>query len=307
MDLDLIVERKLLAPGRFPHYTPFVYRNELEKFLDRLNQACFLGLVLDFDGTIRSLDDDLYGLDSKVIERIIFLAQSGLNVGVATGRGCSVTKILRNYIPDNLWNDILMGYGNGSIILPLSEEISGLPQNKDLAFLESELRKTKSLADRFEIILREYSIALKSLGDTSPIKVPEELEQVINSAQLNNKLRILETGFTIDIVLHHVSKKTVKTELINACGKKDGYVLSIGDQGHPGGNDYDLLKEDFGLSVDLVSPDPSGCWNLAPHGVTGPRACLGYLKALIEKNNGFVFDLDRIKNWWDNIKQYPLF
>lgn len=44
-----------------------------------------------------------------------------------------------------------------------------------------------------------------------------------------------------------------------------------GGKGRKPGNDHELLGTRHSLSVDEASDDPSSCWNLLPHGMSGPE------------------------------------
>ena len=67
-----------------------------------------------------------------------------------------------------------------------------------------------------------------------------------------------------------VSKSAVVADAMTRTGRP---MLAIGDQGQPGGNDFDLLAcYRYSLSVDRCSADPTRCWNLAPAGQAGPQA-----------------------------------
>jgi hypothetical protein len=62
----------------------------------------------------------------------------------------------------------------------------------------------------------------------------------------------------------------------------------LGDRGRWPGNDFDLLSDVLGLSVDEVSSDPLQCWNLAPPGLLGPQAAVYYLDRLVGCGPGRV-------------------
>ena len=89
---------------------------------------------------------------------------------------------------------------------------------------------------------------------------------------------VLESAHAVDIVPADVTKAAVVAQVATLAA---GPVLTIGDQGQLGGNDFALLAcQPHSLSVDRCSADPTRCWNLADPGVTGPDALLGYLAAL---------------------------
>ena len=46
------------------------------------------------------------------------------------------------------------------------------------------------------------------------------------------------------------------------------------------GNDYQLLANEYSLSVDQVSNDPYNCWNLASIGKNCVEATIEYLNAI---------------------------
>ena len=90
-----------------------------------------------------------------------------------------------------------------------------------------------------------------------------------------------------------VSKLNVLKHLRESIGAAS--VLTIGDRGRWPGNDYELLKEPFALSVDELSVDPNTCWNLAPRGQRGIAATLCYLRALTATDATLRFDETRLQ------------
>ena len=92
------------------------------------------------------------------------------------------------------------------------------------------------------------------------------------------KTTITRSSHSIDILAPGVSKLNVLARLRERTG--DAPILSIGDRGRWPGNDYELLRGAFALSVDEISVDPASCWNLAECGQRGVAATLEYLRAL---------------------------
>jgi len=63
----------------------------------------------------------------------------------------------------------------------------------------------------------------------------------------------------------------------------------LGDQGHVGGNDFELLAATrWSLSIDRCSSDPTRSWNLVQSGQKGPAALILYLRALQRRRRGEV-------------------
>jgi len=63
-------------------------------------------------------------------------------------------------------------------------------------------------------------------------------------------------------------------------------VMTIGDQGHLGGNDWSLLAQPLGLSVERVSSVFDTCWNVAPVGARRTAALQAYISALSPDGHG---------------------
>ena len=89
---------------------------------------------------------------------------------------------------------------------------------------------------------------------------------------------ITRSSHSIDIVAPGVSKLNVIDRLKDRVGEAP--ILTIGDRGRWPGNDYELLRGDYALSVDEISVDPATCWNLAQCGQRGIAATLDYLSSL---------------------------
>ncbi len=56
-------------------------------------------------------------------------------------------------------------------------------------------------------------------------------------------------------------------------------MLRFGDTGMSG-NDFELLADPHGLSVERVSADLGGCWNFLPGGMASVEGTLHYLAHL---------------------------
>ena len=62
--------------------------------------------------------------------------------------------------------------------------------------------------------------------------------------------------------------------------------MTIGDSGDLGGNDYELLYGDTGLSVDYVSKEFNSCWNYALPGMRNLEATEYYLNMIDIQEEG---------------------
>jgi hypothetical protein len=100
------------------------------------------------------------------------------------------------------------------------------------------------------------------------------------------------SSHSIDVLLTGYRKDAVVDAVRAAAGHDDGRVIRIGDRGSWPGNDFDLLSDSLGLSVDEVSRDPDRCWNISPPGLVGPQATLYYLDRLVSSDGQLKLDLE---------------
>ena len=88
--------------------------------LDRLQEAWFEGVVLDYDGTLCSSQRRFDG-PTPDLAKLTKLLEGGVAIGIATGRGRSVRTDLQKYLPEEHWSSILIGYYNASDISTLDD------------------------------------------------------------------------------------------------------------------------------------------------------------------------------------------
>lgn len=256
------------------------WRDCLRLFRKSLNEASFTAVVLDYDGTIVDARERFSPPTSEIANELVRILRTGTCIGVATGRGASVKRDLRTCIPTDLLNQVTIGYYNGAEIGTLADD--HIPDGaavvcNDLKSLAAALRAQSELADLAEQTDRRYQITLQARRPATESRLWDLAQQtLLLTAQRN--VTITRSSHSIDIVATGVTKLNVLKHL--RANVPDAAVLTIGDRGRWPGNDYELLREPFALSVDELNVDPNTCWNLAPRGQRGVAATLGYLRAL---------------------------
>ena len=256
------------------------WREALQTFRDRLLTATFAAVVLDYDGTIVDSRHRFQVAREDVIAQLVRLLKGGVRIAVATGRGTSVRRDLRTRLPEDLWSRVLVGYYNGAEIAGLDDTAApdGTDQTCDaLASLSAALRAQPELAESAEQHDRRFQITLQPKRMTPEGRLWDLAHQVILLGERQD-LVVTRSSHSIDILAPRVSKLNVLRRMREWIG--DASVLTIGDRGRWPGNDYELLREPFALSVDEISVDPTTCWNLAPPGQRGVVATIDYLAAL---------------------------
>jgi hypothetical protein len=254
------------------------WRSALVTFKRRIGEAVYAGVALDYDGTITDTRRRFSKPDRCMADQLVRLIRLGLCVGIATGRGRSVRRDLQAVLPLELWSEVLVGYYNGAEIAPLNDDempTRNGPLSSPLAELSGALRSQPELTEVAEQSDRPYQITLGARHPLPENRLWDLAHQVILSAGVHD-VTVTRSSHSIDIVPKGVSKRRVLDRMREITGS--GVVLAIGDRGRWPGNDYDLLRGPYSLSVDEVSVDLASCWNLGSPGQRGVEIALEYLK-----------------------------
>lgn len=263
------------------------WRDALDAFRGRLNQARFAGIVLDYDGTVVDTRHRFEPAAAQMLAEFARLADVGARIAVATGRGRSVRRDLQKCLPPSLWPQILIGYYNGAEVATLDDdEVPDGSGNPCAALrpLADALRRQPELAECARQEDRPFQITLEAARVMPESRLWDLAHQVILLAGTDD-VSVTRSSHSIDIVAAGVSKLNVVRRLREAVGAAP--ILAIGDRGRWPGNDYELLREPFALGVDEISVDPATCWHLGEPGQRGPTVTLGYLSAL-EAEDGLL-------------------
>jgi hydroxymethylpyrimidine pyrophosphatase-like HAD family hydrolase/fructoselysine-6-P-deglycase FrlB-like protein len=256
-----------------------------DRFVSRLSGATFRAAVFDYDGTLCAAAERYTGPRREVTEHLLRLLRSGLYLGIATGRGRSVRKDLRERIDDpSLWQRVLLGYHNGAEIGFLDDDTQ--PPGKGaadstLARVVSVLKSDPRLSGNVSIEASNLQVTLELLRPEMVDEVWEIVERAVRE-HATPGVAALRSSHSVDLLAPGVGKRNVvqriREEIETHFGGGD--VLCVGDRGRWPGNDFALLQEPYSLSVDEVSRDPETCWNLARPGSRCVEACLEYLAVL---------------------------
>jgi len=263
------------------------WNSAFDEFVDGLEEARFIGLVVDYDGTLCDEDERFEPLPAAIRTALNSFLKSGAILGVATGRGKSVRESLRKGISRSLWNRVVIGYYNGSVISRLDSP--SLPDANAPLCLELRPLKDAICADEIlssNVEFRPHQITLQVPSGRTLGQLWEYVASLVHEVS-PGEVHVMRSGHSIDILPNLVSKLAVVNEVRRIAGfGADAPVLRIGDQGRWPGNDSQLLASEHGLSVYNVSSDSRNCWNLAPPGWRGRQATLSYLRSLSISRRG---------------------
>jgi fructoselysine-6-P-deglycase FrlB-like protein len=252
-------------------------------FVNNLEKTKFRGIVFDYDGTLCEPERRFQGPSKKIIDELIRILNAGIGIGIATGRGKSVRNDLQKKIPEELWDNILIGYYNGSDIALLSEDDHPI---KDRDFDPTIGSTGNMLKDSWISRICNLEPRPNQIS-VSEIKRPytmRTVREILIPLIDNRKVQVLESTHSLDILAPGVSKCLLVENIKQKYGHE---VLCIGDMGKYPGNDYELLQMPYSLSVFEVSCDPHKCWNIVDPGYRYAQATLEYLESLIIKDSYF--------------------
>lgn len=261
-----------------------LFRNRYPQVLAEIASARACGIVLDYDGTLCDRRRRFDPLDDVIADRLNELAATGTVIGIATGRGQSAGAMLQSVFPRDVWSRVLVGYYNGAIIAPLGAALEIGGENADIA---SEVGKhLQTWFPQAKIDVRNCQVSADGFRHGQLSAIAHTTARLLAAENLPSY--VVCSSHSIDVLLTPRRKSSVVEAVRAAAGDRNGMVIRIGDRGTWPGNDFDLLSDPLGLSVDEVSRDPDHCWNLSPPGLVGPQATLHYLQRVTGCGGGLL-------------------
>ena len=302
------------VPGwarRIHHLTPTLDRKESsgtaklaglnnppENFLSRLTEATFSGIVVDYDGTLVTTHGRFDPPDEEISEEVERLVQDGLKVGVATGRGKSAGQDLRRVLPDEIWDDVWIGYYNGTDVASLAN--SDAPDGTHIVKHE-QLSKCMDLlrnecSGMFEIEARPKQISIEGIPEDMTV---EEAWFFVTDllSQHDQPAKILISGHSLDVLPKSASKRAVLQKISDVISSSHDEILRIGDRAAWPGNDHELLSHPLGISVDQSVAQGEGGYRLTPVGIRGPAATVRLLRSIQATDDGWMLDVEHATNF----------
>lgn len=260
----------------------------------RFKAATFEGLVLDYDGTIVSMDERFDPPSTAVIAELNRLIEERIPLAIATGRGGSAGEQLREVLSAAHHTDVLIGYYNGSYIRTLDVDIREAQPatHPAIAHVMSWLDKNAQLFlnHKFKRGAVQAGIEIADLRSLGEFEKAFQAEFGVNSG-----VRLTRSAHTIDICPTETCKTAVVHALAQRVHVSPQSILCIGDSGGPLGNDHVLLGMPYGISVEHVCSRPDVCWSFFGLSKTGPEALLTLLRALHRGPDGLAkLDVDAL-------------
>jgi hydroxymethylpyrimidine pyrophosphatase-like HAD family hydrolase len=229
------------------------YTSQIQARLRLLLGQRFDVVAFDFDGTLVTSDRSKQVLSSASLAQLVNFINSGVKLVVLTGRGSSVVRFFEGILERQHLEQITFYLYNGAVC---SREIGR----------KTIVRHRLSHADELFASLKEHPELTKLVGQ---IKMNDTMTQItlhladprlVNECQAHVAvvlasfpgIKAVTSGVTIDLVSHSVSKSEALDHFsreIYDIGVIPS-ILSLGDRGDLGGNDWELLQHPFSIAVD---------------------------------------------------------
>jgi fructoselysine-6-P-deglycase FrlB-like protein len=269
-----------------------VFRRRYPQVIEGIASARSCGIVLDYDGTLCDRRRRFDPLDSAIADGLNALAATGTIIGIATGRGQSAGVVLQSIFPRDVWPRVLVGYYNGAVIAPLG---IGPEMGAEHSAIAAEVgQRLQAWFPQAKVEVRDCQVSADGFRHGQLAAIAHTTARLLAAEKLPSY--VVCSSHSIDVLLTPCRKSAVVDAVRAASGDFNGTVIRIGDRGTWPGNDFDLLSDRLGLSVDEVSGDPDHCWNLLPPGILGPQATLHYLRRLVGCCGGLLrLDLEEAR------------
>ena len=272
---DLNRSAALSRKGAHPDDPLWIERYQFA--LETVNSSRYAALVVDYDGTLCDSRNRSGPLSTVITEELIRLLDEGAVLGLATGRGSSAAIELRASLPLRVHDRVLVGYYNGAVIRSLTDREDPL--------LESpceEISLTTALVSEPMLngMIRSNAVQI-STGVRRGVRLDTGARQVqllMHDSGVQGE--VVTSGHSIDVCLAGQSKENLVQAIRASFELGEDPILRIGDRGRPPGNDWKLLDDPHGLSVDEVSGHSTHCWSLTPAGIKGVQATSHYFRHL---------------------------
>lgn len=264
-----------------------------EGWIGDMSAARIGGVLLDYDGTVVTTKARLSPPAAEVVAELVRLADAGIAISFATGRGGSVGVALREALPEHLHRSVTVGYYNGGHIRTLDVDIERdqPPADPNLSALADFIEERGLLRPGVPLKRGRVQISIRHGEVTEPAVFASAIGKF--PAVADGRIKVLSSHHSFDL-LPATTSKTAVTALMRAAMDDGLQVLAIGDSGEPGGNDSELLGQPPSVSVDGVCGHLGGSWSMFGRSPSGPEALLRILRALRPKNGHLRLDTDSL-------------
>ncbi|SJZ44379.1 HAD-superfamily hydrolase, subfamily IIB [Trichlorobacter thiogenes] len=257
-------------------------RRNLNAYKIELERQKFKAIVFDYDGTLCTSQRKDAPPPESILNQLTRLADAGIIVGIASGRGGSIQEHLRNVLPKNVWPQFKLGLYNGGWITSIDgPEPSGKDTSEFLSHVTRIVRGLKNFGVPIETIrtTQPYQVSIRFLEGIATDQMWFVIADALRHAGLDLS-RMVRSKHSVDVLAGGVGKSRLIAQIIQESKIDPYHILTMGDQGAWPGNDSALLEHKFSLSVDLPSRRIDRGWKLSPPHKRDVDATIWYLERI---------------------------
>jgi HAD superfamily hydrolase (TIGR01484 family) len=242
--------------------------------LAQLYSSRFCGLACDVDGTLLPLNERDGSLPLSVSSELNRLLAAGVDIAVVTGRGSSVLDILRAAVNEANWPNVYCYLRNGGVFVRLSEEAPEWVHTLSEASALSEMIRNLPdvVASGADISIDRHGTQVTVDFGASRSKLARTVTSIIRKevVQRTWDAHVRESGACVDIFSSQSGKERACDHFSRTVIEPKGSsrVLLLGDSGHVGGNDHEMLQLPFSMSVGTVHWSPNTCFPVLDSNLT---------------------------------------
>ena len=211
------IRRKFHQPIHLVRVSPLyeTWREHLANFLSDIYASPIHAIVFDYDGTLVDVADRFDPPRQEIREQLLRLLNAGVKIGIATGRGKSVRRDLRQVIPREMWADVTIGYHNGAEIGPLESDLlpgAEIDLVPAIARCKTEIEKTAKIAQLIELSWSRFQLSAQWRKPQLGWKLLDVLKPIVQAAG-GHDVQIVSSGHSVDILSKTISKRNVVLQL----------------------------------------------------------------------------------------------
>lgn len=260
-----------------------------DAFIKSIADQRFRAIVFDYDGTLTASQRRTAPPTDKIVNHIRRLVESGVRVGIASGRGDSIQEELEKVLPEDIRKSLFLGLYNGGWIGTATTPLALPPGTVEfLSHVTRIAQKLKSLGVPIERIksTHPYQVGIRFRDGLPTDRMWFVVADALRQAGLTTST-MFTSKHSVDVLAPGISKSGLIAHIIQTDKIDPHQVLTMGDQGAWPGNDVSLLEHRFSLSVDLPSRRLDRGWKLAPGHKRDVDATLWYLERFQTEENGY--------------------
>ncbi len=153
---------------------------------------------MDYDGTLCSSENRFGALSSDISEELNRILKRGFIIGIATGRGKSVREELQKVVNKKYYNNVIIGYYNGSDIGTLNDTNhpdKTIQTHPSLIIIEEKLKDVQNPFLIYEVETRPHQLTIKKIEKKNWVNIRNSLDIIMLCFMVITNIRNYNQSF----------------------------------------------------------------------------------------------------------------